>query len=1574
MLENQPTTGQQTLITILLLCVILIGGGARLYNPLWDLGTFPHPDERSTLLFYATQIRFPENKADTLDPRQSTLNPFWNAQTQERRSYTYGHFPLYSLVLTSAFLEQLAPLAASINVPPEVVDFLGRATTGHGYTVVGRILVALFDTLSIYLVFLIGRRLYGAWAGLLAATLSALAVLHIQLAHFFAVDPISTTFVLLAIYGSLLIFDRRTAGSAFLAGLAIGLAVSSKYSALPIVLVPATAGLFIIKDAHQAKDSGIGAAFRLIGITALTAFITFALTSPFVFLDWANFYRAVVEEQGDMVSGLADFPFTRQYRGTTPYLYFIEQQIKWGLGWPLGLLAFAGLAWALIRVLSNGLRPGEWLILAWLVPYFGLTGLFLAKFIRYMSPVTPLIIILGVGMLVMLARRLSQIWSGARWLVSSLAAIILIGTAFWAAAFVNGVYAAEHSWVTASRWIYANVPDGSCVAREHWEEGVPRDWAWREPGMSPGNHSYYQPQLPMYDPDTPQKYEIIRDTLRQCDYLVIASNRMLRTLPRLSERYPMSTAYYQALFAGELGYELVFEAETPPRLGSIVIDDQPADESFTVYDHPKAFIFKKTRDLSDTAWLDLLGNTWQGAIHGYIGEPTLLMKLRGAASGPSLNIEEVGGAEEQTTWLQKPLAEWPALSDWRWNNLANDNPVIAVLVWLLAIQIIGVFAFSITFLLFTRLVDKGYLFAKSLGLLLISYVVWLLASLGLPANQLIVILSSLLVMGAISLGLALRHKSKIGLEIYRAWWRHQWPYLLLGEVTFIAVFILFTTFRFANPDLWQPWNGGEKMLEIGFLNAIVKSAYMPPYDPFFAGTFINYYYYGLYIVGVMVKLTGIEPTIAFNLAVPMLAALTAANVFGLAVNLARSRERSSPMRSIIAGLLAVFCVLFFSNLDGMGQFLRNLAEISQSDFTSAIPGLETLVRAGFGFVNALQGTAVRQYDYWAVSRVIPTTINEFPYWSFLFADLHPHMIGIPFTVLFLGLVYAWLKGSPSAAQSPTTAGGGAQTGQPPERQTFSQNATIGPGTFAYEADLPTEGVIYSPSAESSPKFWTELWQTIVGESLDLRHHISAGTILRWLALPFILGALVVINVWDLPTYAGLICAAFALSRYRAGLRPLTLAKGIVLAIEMVGFTALLLGATLLLYRPFFTSYVPLVSGLGLVRDKIPFDEFFKLWGFFLLIIVTWLAWQLYRPRTGFAPLRAFSLFVRRWNVFPHLVEIYRALVFRTRSEYELALVGIGLVLILTVVLMAFQYIVVALLMPCLLIALLLLLRWEVSPEQSFIELLVFTGLLVLLGVQFVFLEDWLGGGDYYRMNTFFKFFIQVWVMFGLTTGIMLPILWNRAEQWSWGWRWSWQLLVSLFVFSSMVFFVLGTPQRNDNRFPEARPASAGLDGMAYMTVGTFEFEYPYGSRTFNRVELNYDYEAIHWLQDNVSGTPIIAEAQIGYYREAGMRVAAYTGLPTILGKLHQNEQHPSQQLGERDGLVRQFWNELDPARFMALAQELKVDYIYFGQLERIVYGEQHLQKFEQLVQQELLELVYENEKTKIYRVLKKSGS
>ncbi|HIP95740.1 MAG TPA: hypothetical protein EYH32_00810, partial [Anaerolineae bacterium] len=847
-----------------LVVILLIAAALRLYNVAWDGGELAHPDERSTVAFYAPTMHWPRDWSTALDPKRSPFNPLWDPASQHRRSYTYGHFPLYVLTIAANALHALAPLARRLGASAELVRALTRATDVQGFAFIGRVIVALLDTVTVYLVYLIARRIYGRGAALLAATLSAFTVLQIQLAHFFAVDPISTTFTLLALYGAILMVEQRTAKTALLTGVGMGLAVASKFSALPILAAPMTAALLIILRAQDEERAAAQArAWRHCLLACLVAFVVFAVTSPFVLLDWPDFVQAVIREQGAMVRGLADMPFTRQYRGTTPYIYFIEQQLHWGMGWPLGLVAFLGLGWVLVRALLRRARPGEWILLSWIVPYFGITGLFLAKFMRYMVPVVPLCTLMGAGMLVQVSKSANrQITDSQNSQIRRFAALLIVatlgGAVFWSLAFVNGVYGTEHTWITASRWIYANVPDGSVLAVEHWDDHLPLSLP--EPGANPGAHDYRHVELPMYEEDTRGKYELLRARLHEADYIVLSSNRLYRTIPRLPQRYPMSTRYYELLFAGKLGFQKVAEFTTYPRLGPVSFPDDDADESFTVYDHPKPIIFKKVRDLSDQEWDALLGGTWEGAIPGYVGRPTILsLKWLDSLSSPPARQEE--GKEDKTLLLDRPVDELPVVADYGWNVLASRSTPLAALVWWLVVTLIGALAWPLTFVVFRNLADRGHALARSLGLIVLAYLIWLPASLRLLRNGLPITLMAMFVLAVISGFLLWRNRQAV-----LSFWRERWRIAAFEETLFLAAFLLFVFIRILNPDLWQPWQGGEKSMDIAYLNASLKSAYLPPYDPYYAGGYLNYYYYGQFIISIVVRLTGIIPTVAFNLA------------------------------------------------------------------------------------------------------------------------------------------------------------------------------------------------------------------------------------------------------------------------------------------------------------------------------------------------------------------------------------------------------------------------------------------------------------------------------------------------------------------------------------------------------------------------------------------------------------------------------------------------------------------------------------------------------------------------------------
>ena len=948
----------------------------------------------------------------------------------------------------------------------------------------------------------------------------------------------------------------------------------------------------------------------------------------------------------------------------------------------------------------------------------------------------------------------------------------------------------------------------------------------------------------------------------------------------------------------ELGFEKVAEFTTYPRLGPFVFNDDASDESFTVYDHPKPIVFQKVRELSAMEWESLLGGSWDGAIAGYVGPPTPLARFWGATSRLSPPPGEA--KEGKTLLLDGPVDELPVIDDFRWNSLANRYHLFAVIFWWLAVVLVGLAAWPVTFVVFHHLSDRGYILARSLGLIIVAYLVWLPASLCLLRNTLPTILLALALLALLSYYLFRRYQ-----EAMVAFWRDRRRLILFNEALFAAAFLLFVVIRMFNPDLWQPWLGGEKPMEFAFLNAILKSPYFPPYDPYYAGGYINYYYYGQFIVGLVIKLTGIMPSVAFNLAIPMLFALTVGNAFCVGYNLGRGGKGTGRTwgnslvlsRPLISGLLAAVFVAVLGNLDGLVHLVERLSQLGGSNFKSSIPGLEELVRVWPGLWKLIQGQSLPPLDYFGRTRVIEGTINEFPYFSFLFADLHPHMIGIPFTILVLALgLNIVLRASNVKHQTPNL-------------------------------QYPISNIQ------------------------------SLSSILQLLVTSLCLGALAVINTWDLPTYLGLIAAAFLL-RERLAHGKWKLAWPAVTTV-VVG------GLSLLLYRPFFAHYQAPGVGLGLAitRGRTDLPSFLTVWGFFLFIVIAFLLVELVRQRAGLGALRFVRLALARWEVLPHLAELYQALVQRQTSGYLLSLYSLGGMLLLAVVLAVLKFWVLAFMLPLVVGAVLLLLRDDASPEELFVSLLVFTSLLVAAGCEVVYLKDHLSGDQiWWRMNTVFKFYIQVWVMLGIATAVAVPRLWARLRRWqSAARRRAWAAGLAFLFFASLLYPLVYTPARVNDRFPGARPPVGTLDGMAFMTVGSYTWP------ENNRIELKYDYQALQWLIANVKGTPVVAEAALPYYREGGLRVATYTGLPTLLGA-HQNEQRYASQVGKRDGQARDFFNTLDVARALQLIRELHVSYIYVGQLEHTVYDPAGLAKFDEMVRRGELEVVYENEKVKIYRV------
>src|SRR6185295_1314192 len=182
--------------------------------------------------------------------------------------------------------------------------------------------------------------------------------------------------------------------------------------------------------------------------------------------------------------------------------------------------------------------------------------------------------------------------------------------------------------------------------------------------------------------------------------------------------------------------------------------------------------------------------------------------------------------------------------------------------------------------------------------------------------------------------------------------------------------------------------------------------------------------------------------------------------------------------------------------------------------------------------------------------------------------------------------------------------------------------------------------------------------------------------------------------------------------------------------------------------------------------------------------------------------------------------------------------------------------------------------------------------------------------------------------------------------------------VIVLVGLALIFPLAGTPSRLATRFPD--PPGPTLDGLAFMDRGIYDWQ-------GNIIDLSADADAIRWLNTHISGTPIVLQSSQEFYRAYGVRIAANTGLPTVVSPLHASEQHDPDLVAERDRDVQTIYSTLDPTEALQLLSKYHVGYVYIGPIERAAYGKPGTAKFDQL-EGAYLTLLYKNDAVKIYQV------
>ncbi len=716
-------------------------------------------------------------------------------------------------------------------------------------------------------------------------------------------------------------------------------------------------------------------------------------------------------------------------------------------------------------------------------------------------------------------------------------------------------------------------------------------------------------------------------------------------------------------------------------------------------------------------------------------------------------------------------------------------------------------------------------------------------------------------------------------------------------------------------------------MEFAYFNAVLRSTHFPPYDPWFAGGYLNYYYFGWVLFGSLTRLTAILPEIAFQLAVATCFTLTVVNAWSVASTLLTLLNRHLKVRSVWwplgLGLIGSLFVAILGNLDMARRF--GAGEWGYEPGSAS--GLLSLGHFGDitrGLVRAIVDPPNLPTDaFWTPTRIIDGTINEFPYFSFLFADLHPHMMSIPFTIAALVVALGLLCSAVWPIQAPS------QT----------------------ETDEPVFGIGQS----------TRTWLSTLPRNL-----ITERTGLIALAA-LVTGALYPLNTWDYPTYlaitGGAVFLVDALGSAVAAMQSGELGWRMSFAVLRRAFVtmAAVLVVGRILFLPFINNYQVPNSGFDPWLDRSPPDQYLIIHGFFLFLIGSYVIADLLGDE------RANQVTVR----------LPVSLRFGSRESggedgsFEIATAPVGFrwslqgaVAILLVLLGIICLWIDSL--PGMLVAMIALVTLEAINREREPAILFLCGLTgVALAISLV-VELYTLRGDIGRMNTVFKFYLQVWVLLALAAAVFLMLFLNRMRlQMSWFVRGPWLIIFVVLLGASLVYPVYATPARLDDRFA-ALPAT--LDGMAYLDNATFT-DGPDGFEP-STMQLRQDRVAIDWLRENVDGSPVILEAVTPLYRW-GSRISVYTGLPTVIGwDWHQTQQRPGMQnlIDRRKADVEAIFGETRSFESVRpMLDRYGVQYIYVGPLERAYYSEQALAKFDEGVAAGLLSLVYDANGVRIYR-------
>lgn len=823
--------------------------------------------------------------------------------------------------------------------------------------------------------------------------------------------------------------------------------------------------------------------------------------------------------------------------------------------------------------------------------------------------------------------------------------------------------------------------------------------------------------------------------------------------------------------------------------------------------------------------------------------------------------------------------------------------ILHFLCWYVLILVIGLAGFPIIFRLLPNLTSRGYALARPLGLLIWGFLFWLLGSLGVLQNDLGGVILAFLPLA----GLAIWSCIKGGWREMITWIKVSKKTLIVMEVVFFVAFALWTVVRAANPDASYT----EKPMELAFINSLLRSPTLPPLDPWLSGYAISYYYFGYVMVSMLTRVSGVASSVAFNLSSALWFGLTALASYGIVFDLLAGWKKNPDhdekriKLGRVGGVLGPIFVLIVSCLEGLLEFLYSAGAFWKADalgnltskFWTWLSITELDVPPAQPFT--LFPSRTNSWLWWRGSRVIQDlslannkieVIGEFPFFSYLLSDLHPHLLAMPFGLLAIGIClnlfykqkdfftadgpfFAWLK----------------------HWQFWLISLVLGSLAFINTWDFPIYVglfclVIVYLRAQEKGWNWTRLWELIkyafligvMGVVLFLPFYLGfrsqAGGILpsmeymtRGIHFWILFGALLFpICVW-------LVFQVGQLKKPRkllAGFRNSFVVFGVLLLISLL-FGILILSADQVGMNMLASSNL-WISSLGAKLSSAT-QAFANLHGSDNVGEVVSQA-LIRRAKWPVTWLTLFSMLAMVWTLLVRRKESQPA------EGVETQVV-------------------------------------DHNPSNIFVTIVVLLGIFLTAFPEFFYLRDQFG----WRMNTIFKFYFQAWILWGIAAAYVSVDLFTRLKGWkNWLFTFFWVVILT----ASMTYPAVMLWQKTE----KFHPVEWTLDGNAYLA-------------RYNQD----DYAAIEWLSQQPLGT--VAEAIGGSYSEYA-RVSTRTGMPTVLGwPGHEGQWRGGYtEVGSRESDIATLFSSADWTETSLIIERYEIRYIYLGTLEKNLY-QANVEKF-----------------------------